>query len=214
MVWRINGQRPFFRYNPLLYQPCRFREFFEIERLMKIYTRTGDQGSTSLIGNERVKKSDLRINAYGTIDELNAILGIARSLKLSSQLDEILVRIQNQLFDMGAELASSDPASLSTSFLTEEMVHQQEQVIDQLESELSALKNFILPGGTQTAAVVHLARCVCRRAEREIVALAETVPIREVLIQYVNRLSDLLFVVARSANAEAGENDVPWIKDR
>ena len=181
---------------------------------MKIYTRTGDEGSTSLIGNERVKKSDLRLNAYGTIDELNAVLGIARSLEMPTELDRVLEAIQNQLFDLGAELASSDPANSNTSFLTEEMVQYQEQMIDQLENELPALKNFILPGGTQTAAVVHLARCVCRRAEREIVALAETVPLREVLIQYVNRLSDLLFVLARSLNSKAGENDVPWIKAR
>ncbi len=181
---------------------------------MKIYTRTGDQGSTSLFGNRRVSKSDLRIAAIGAIDELNALLGLVRAEGLSSRCDEIVLRLQNQLFDLGAELATPDPGDRGTDFLQPEDIAQQETVIDELEKGLAPLTAFILPGGTQAAATLHLARCVCRRAEREIVALATEAEIREIVLRFVNRTSDLLFVLARTANAEAGTADVSWEKSR
>jgi len=179
---------------------------------MKIYTRTGDRGSTSLIGNERVPKCDLRICAYGTIDELNAVLGIARAFGLPGRLDEMIRQLQNQLFDLGAELASPDPGKRGTEFLQESVLSEQEEWIDAFEQELPPLTNFVLPGGTQAAAALHLARCVCRRAEREIVVLSQTAAVRELVLKYVNRTSDLLFILARMANREAGTADVPWKK--
>lgn len=181
---------------------------------MKIYTRTGDQGLTSLFGNQRVSKCEPRISAFGTVDELNAVLGIARADGLSLKCDEIVSRLQNQLFDLGAELACPDPTAKGTAILQAEDIAQQEAIIDELEKDLTPLTVFILPGGTKSAATLHLARCVCRRAEREIVALAQEVPIRELVLEFMNRTSDLLFVVARKENAEAGTPDVPWSKSR
>ncbi len=179
---------------------------------MKIYTRTGDLGMTSLFGNEQVPKSDPRLAAYGTIDELNAVLGLARAEGLGQRADKILSKLQNQLFDLGAELATPDPEHRGTALIQVADVTEQEAIIDELEKDLSPLTAFILPGGTRAAATLHLARCVCRRAEREIVALAEQTPIRELLIKYVNRTSDLLFVLARVVNAEVGVADKPWSK--
>ncbi|MCH2595187.1 MAG: cob(I)yrinic acid a,c-diamide adenosyltransferase [Pirellulales bacterium] len=179
---------------------------------MKIYTLTGDQGTTSLVGNQRVQKCDLRICSYGTIDELNALLGLVRAEGLSPRLDEIVNLLQNQLFDLGAELASPNPTERSTDFLVESTITEQEKWIDTFEEELPALTNFILPGGSQSGALLHLARTVCRRAEREIVALSQTAPVREIVLKYVNRLSDLLFMMARVANAGMGVDDVLWKK--
>ena len=181
---------------------------------MKIYTRTGDQGSTSLFGNDRVSKSDLRIRSYGMIDELNAVLGLARAEGLPKRCDEVALRLQNQLFDLGAELASADPQQRGTDILQAVDIAEQEAVIDELEQALTPLTAFILPGGSKGAATLHLARCVCRRAEREIVALTEEAQIREIVLKFVNRTSDLLFVLARSANAAAKTPDVPWTKSR
>jgi len=189
---------------------------------MKIYTRTGDEGSTSLFGNERVLKCDLRISTIGTVDELNALLGIVRAEGLPAQCDEVVLRLQNQLFDLGAELATLDSGDRGTDILQAEDIAKQEAVIDALEEGLVALTEFILPGGTKAAATLHLARCVCRRAEREIVALdqqprvqqarAAEAPIRKIVLEFINRTSDLLFVLARVANAESGTADVPWKK--
>ncbi len=181
---------------------------------MKIYTRTGDQGTTSLCGNQRVSKSGLRLSAFGTVDELNALLGLALAEGLPDRCGEVVLRLQNQLFDLGAELASPDPKQSGTEILRASDVQGQEAVIDELEQELAPLTTFILPGGTQAAATLHLARCVCRRAEREIVALAEDVSLREIVLKFVNRTSDMLFVLARTANAEAGTVDVPWAQSR
>ena len=181
---------------------------------MKIYTRTGDQGSTSLLGNKRVPKSDLRLATYGTVDELNAVLGLARAEGLSSRCNEIVLRLQNQLFDLGAELATPDPGDRGTEFLQPGDIAQQETIINEMKKGLAPLTAFILPGGTRAAATLHLARCVCRRAEREIVALAAESPLRDVVLEFINRTSDLLFVLARTANAEAGTADVPWEKSR
>ncbi len=179
---------------------------------MKIYTRTGDQGSTSLFGNERVSKCDLRINAIGAVDELNAVLGLARALGLFSRCDEVVLRLQNQLFDLGAELATPDAGARGTDILQAQDIAEQEATIDEFEHGLAPLTAFVLPGGTKAAATLHMARCVCRRAEREIVALAADVPIREIVLKFINRTSDLLFVLARATNAEAGMADVPWRK--
>lgn len=187
---------------------------------MKIYTRTGDQGSTALYGNQRVSKSDLRISVLGTVDELNALLGVARAEGLPPQPDNAVLSLQNQLFDLGAELATpdpdkpSDPDKHSTQLLQPKHIAQQEALIDQLEQTLSPLTAFILPGGTRAAATLHLARSVCRRAEREIVELSQTTPIRKIVLEFVNRTSDLLFVLARTANAAANTPDVPWQKSQ
>jgi cob(I)alamin adenosyltransferase len=181
---------------------------------MKIYTRTGDQGSTSLFGNQRVPKCELRLCTFGTVDELNAVLGLVRAEDMSERCDQIAARLQNQLFDLGAELATPDPADRGTEILQEADVAQQEAIIDELSAALTPLSAFILPGGAKAAALLHLARCVCRRAEREIVALAQDVEIRETVLHFINRTSDLLFVLARTVNAEAGVEDVPWKKSQ
>ncbi len=171
---------------------------------MKIYTRTGDQGATALLGNHRVQKNDLRICAYGTVDELNAVLGVARASGLTPAAEAIVERLQHELFQLGAELASPNPAQSGVTVISAEAVSQLETWIDTCEAELSPLTNFVLPAGCQQAATLHLARCICRRAEREIVALGHQQPVREQALQYVNRLSDLLFVMARQANAAGG----------
>ena len=181
---------------------------------MKIYTRTGDQGSTSLFGNQRVRKCDLRLGAFGTVDELNAVLGLARADGLPERCDQIVARLQNQLFDLGAELATPDASDRGTEILQEEDVAQQEAIIDDLEACLTPLNAFILPGGVKGAATLHLARCVCRRAERDIVALTHETAIRDTVLQFINRTSDLLFVLARTVNAAAGAGDVPWSRSR
>ncbi|NOY30333.1 MAG: cob(I)yrinic acid a,c-diamide adenosyltransferase [Planctomycetes bacterium] len=179
---------------------------------MKIYTRTGDQGSTGLFGGGRVAKCDLRICACGALDELNAMLGAARSMGVSPRIDDILKLLQNRMFDLGAELASPQARDRGTQFLQEADVAELESFIDSLEETLPELKAFILPGGSQATSFLHIARSVCRRAEREMVALAQTAELRDTLIKYVNRASDLLFVLARTANAEAKIDDVPWEK--
>ncbi len=177
---------------------------------MKIYTRSGDQGSTSLFGGGRVSKCDLRIGAYGTLDELNATLGVARSVGVPAQIDEILYLLQNRIFDLGAELANPKAGDREAGLLQDSDVGELELLIDSLEETLPGLKNFILPGGTPGAAALHLARCVCRRAEREIVALSQASAVRDTVIKYVNRTSDLLFVLARVANAAEEVADVAW----
>jgi cob(I)alamin adenosyltransferase len=179
---------------------------------MKIYTRTGDDGTTGLFGGGRVSKTDSRLAAYGAVDELNAVLGIARSAGPSARCDAMLASLQNQMFDLGAELATPDPDQHASQFLTDAVISQLETWIDSLEEDLAPLKTFVLPGGSPLASALHLARCVCRRAEREIVELAGTAPVRPLVLKYVNRVSDLLFVLARTANAEAGIGDVPWKK--
>ncbi len=177
---------------------------------MKIYTRTGDTGETGLLGGVRVKKHDLRIEAYGTVDELNAVLGVVRAARPSSRVDQILDHIQNELFSVGAELATPTTAGSHFGRVEESQVARLEEMIDLCETDLSPLKNFILPGGTPAAAQLHLARTVCRRAERLVVALSESSAVSPQLVVYLNRLSDLLFVLARYENAHAGVADVKW----
>lgn len=184
--------------------------------MTKIYTRTGDGGETSLFGGGRVPKDDLRVRAYGTIDELNAVIGVARTAEPPPEIDRILERLQHQLFDLGAELATRDatPAAGHVMRVTPERVAALEQDIDRFEAFLPPLRQFVLPGGTPAAAALHQARTVARRAEREIVRLAGREPINPELLKYVNRLSDLLFVLARAANHAAGRPDVFWTSSR
>lgn len=178
---------------------------------MKIYTRTGDSGETGLFGGPRVPKNDLRISAYGSIDELNAALGLAGLHSESSLLAPLIVQFQNELFAVGAELATSDPAAHGTNLIAASHVKFMEATIDSLESALSPLKQFILPGGTALSAALHLARTICRRSERDLVSLIRSgTSVRNELLHYLNRLGDLLFVMARYANHEAGKPDVPW----
>jgi cob(I)alamin adenosyltransferase len=180
---------------------------------MKIYTKTGDAGETGLFGGPRVSKDSPRIEAYGTVDELNALLGLVRLEPLPEEIERMLAKIQNQLFDLGAELASPEPDRKGTNILGESQIAWQETLIDRFETELLPLKAFILPGGTRGAALLHVARCVCRRAERCVVTLQRTEPLSTVPIVYLNRLSDLLFVAARVVNHRAGVADVPWEKN-
>lgn len=185
--------------------------------MAKIYTRTGDRGGTSLYGGQRVGKDDTRITAFGTVDELNAVLGLAvaeaaRGDGLPAGMDELLAVIQHQLFDLGAELATSSPQDRGTDVLNFQHVADLESAIDRWEADLEPLKTFVLPGGCTAAAWLHLARGVCRRAERWIVALAANEPVRPEVMAYVNRLGDLLFVLARAANRAAGVPDVIWKK--
>ena len=177
---------------------------------MKIYTRTGDAGETGLLGGVRVKKHDPRIEAYGTVDELNAVLGVVRASHPSQRVAQILEHIQNELFSVGAELATPTPEGSHFGRIDEPHVARLEEMIDLCEAELEPLRNFILPGGSLAAAHLHLARTVCRRAERFVVKLAETSPVSPQVIVYLNRLGDLLFVLARFENQRAGVPDVKW----
>ena len=179
---------------------------------MKIYTRTGDDGSTGLLGPGRVSKSAPRVEAYGSVDELNAFLGVARALDRQSGLAESLGPIQEQLFKIGAELATTTPAMTEKlERLSEDEVAALEQWIDRLELDLPKLTHFILPGGSPLAAQLHACRAVCRRAERRLVALAEVEAVEPRLIRYLNRLGDLLFVMARWCNQREGVGETPWL---
>jgi cob(I)alamin adenosyltransferase len=178
---------------------------------LRIYTRTGDLGETSLFDGTRVSKADLRVDAYGEVDELNAWLGLARASRLDPDLDAALAGIQRDLFALGARLA--DPAAriaarVAKASLVEEDVTRLERSIDRLEAELPPLSRFILAGGTPSGAALHVARAVCRRAERRIVSLEPASD--PLLVRYINRLSDLLFVLARVVNHRAGVPETEW----
>ncbi|MFT4934288.1 MAG: cob(I)alamin adenosyltransferase [Pseudoalteromonas distincta] len=181
--------------------------------LNRIYTRTGDGGATRLANGAEVAKTDLRVEAYGSVDETNACLGLARlHTGDDALLDPMLKRIQNDLFDLGADLANppapdEDPARVLR--VTDGQVTRLEEEIDQINADLSPLTSFVLPGGTPAAAALHQARTVCRRAERAAVHLAQTEPVATPALKYLNRLSDLLFVAARRANGQ-GALDVLW----
>jgi cob(I)alamin adenosyltransferase len=173
---------------------------------MKIYTRTGDSGETSLFGGSRVAKDDPRIEAYGTIDELNSAIGVARATWPSSSIDKQLNAIQSDLFDIGAHLAA--PGNDRFAGVEPRRIEELERAIDAMESELQPLTNFIIPGGSLAAAELHIARTVCRRAERRVVALEDN----PATVAYLNRLSDYLFVAARYANRGHGVPDTPWLR--
>jgi cob(I)alamin adenosyltransferase len=178
----------------------------------RIYTKTGDDGTTGLFGGTRVSKDHLRIHAYGTVDELNAVVGMALSHELADDLREHLLRISSDLFTVGADLATplDPPPVYEIPRVTEEHVADLERRIDAYDAELEPLKNFILPGGTVAASQLHLARTICRRAERITVALAAHEDVGAFVIRYLNRLSDYLFTAARLANHRAGIADTPW----
>jgi cob(I)alamin adenosyltransferase len=176
--------------------------------MARIYTKTGDEGETGLFGGGRVPKDDPRVAAYGEVDELNAAVGFAASLDPQGSDGAFLQTIQRDLFTIGAELASPDPAK--APHIGEPQIGMLEHMIDGHEAKLAPLKKFILPGGTPKAAAFHLARTVCRRAERAVVALARQQKISPAIVRYLNRLSDLLFVLARATNAQAGRPDVQW----
>ena len=178
---------------------------------MKIYTTTGDNGETSLYGGRRVPKDSLRIESYGTVDELNSALGVARAWKPAPDIDGILVRIQNKLFVLGADLATpEDKKGASVERIRNEDVKDLERTIDTFDSQLKPLASFILPGGSHLAAQLHLARTICRRAERLVVRLSREEKIESTCIVFLNRISDLLFVLARYANKLDGQEEMPW----
>lgn len=180
----------------------------------KIYTRTGDEGDTGLFGGGRVPKDHPRVEAYGDIDELNAAIGLARSIESMPRIDEILVPVQRDLFSLGALLATPDREKmreqLAKARLDDERIAQLERAIDDCEAELEPLKAFVLPGGTPKAAALHVARTVCRRAERRVVSFMRDDAVPALAGIYLNRLSDLLFMLARVATKRAGAGEVTW----
>ncbi len=181
---------------------------------MKIYTKTGDRGETGLFGGGRTAKDDPRVVAYGEVDELNSALGVARAAEPANLFDVELEAIQRDLFALGGHLATPDPdkvrKALAKAELSAGRVMEFERAIDAADAELPPLRAFILPGGTPKAAALHLARTVCRRAERSVVALARQAEVPELFLTYLNRLSDYLFTLARLANHRAGHGDVTW----
>jgi cob(I)alamin adenosyltransferase len=181
---------------------------------MKLYTKGGDTGETGLLGGRRVSKDDLRVHAYGEVDELNAHIGFALALDPPDFARALLESVQRDLFTIGAELAAPDPVKvakhLPDPLLSQREIEALERAIDEHDAALPPLRRFILPGGTPKAAALHVARGACRRAERAVVSLARQAPMSPAILTYVNRLSDLLFVLARAANAQAGRSDVAW----
>ncbi len=167
-------------------------------RITRVYTKTGDKGETSLVGGARVSKSSPRVEAYGDVDELNSLIGLVRAKLHDEEIDEALALIQNDLFTLGSDLAS--PAEIEVPRITSSFVTSLEEITDRLLEQLEPLKEFILPGGSESGAALHFARTVARRAERRIVALSEIENINPEAITYINRLSDLLFIIARVTN--------------
>ena len=181
---------------------------------MKIYTRTGDTGETALFGGGRVPKDHPRVAAYGDVDELNSVIGLIRATEPADLFDPLLESIQRDLFSIGGHLATPDPErvrkALEKATLSPERVRAFERAMDEADQELEPLKAFVLPAGTPKASALHLGRTVCRRAERSVVHLARDNDVPELFVVYLNRLSDLLFTLARLANHRAGVGDVPW----
>lgn len=180
---------------------------------MKIYTKTGDSGETGLVGGKRLGKDSLRIRAYGDVDELNALLGVCRAHNAPRELDDMLKGLQHRLFDLGSDLATPLDSKVKVPRITEKHVGQMESWIDSIDERVAPLTHFILPGGCPLAARLHAARTVCRRAERGIVALQKEEPVGPFVIQFVNRLGDLLFMMARLANSLEGSPEEPWEKE-
>lgn len=178
---------------------------------MKIYTKTGDKGTTALLGGARVSKANLRIEAYGTIDELNAYMGLLRDQSVNKKREALIHHIQNQLFSIGSLLAAQPGKKLDyLPGLQEKDVLVLESAIDEMNDMLPEMKNFILPGGHQSVSFCHIARCVCRRAERKVVALAEHEEIADRIVIFLNRLSDYLFVLSRMMAQELGAQEIIW----
>ncbi|MGD9762255.1 MAG: cob(I)yrinic acid a,c-diamide adenosyltransferase [Candidatus Binatia bacterium] len=186
--------------------------------ITRVYTRTGDRGTTALVGGERVAKDSRRVECYGAIDELNAVLGLVRSVNATAapgaaraRLDEILKRLQNELFDLGSELATPPQAEYEAMFkVGTEDVRALEALMDDCQQDLEPLQSFVLPGGGLVSAFLHQARTVCRRAEREIIRLSREETIGDQIIPYINRLSDLLFVLSRWIAKQSGEGEYLW----
>tara|TARA_R100001143_G_C3360013_1_gene134858 strand:- start:1468 stop:2010 length:543 start_codon:yes stop_codon:yes gene_type:complete len=178
---------------------------------MKIYTKRGDQGTTSLFGGTNIEKSHIRLHAYGTVDELNSVLGMSLSNTMSDKGRKIVTDIQTQLFVLGADLATPETKKTKINRIGTAEIETLEGWIDELEDELPALTSFILPGGIQSGAFLHLARTVCRRAERHAVDLKKNDSVSSESIIYLNRLSDLLFVLARFENKKAGAEEIKWL---
>lgn len=177
----------------------------------KIYTKTGDQGSTSLFGGRRVSKSHLRIDSYGTVDELNSYIGFLRDVTEDESIRTFLKEIQDRLFTIGANLASDPEKELPSPDITMTDVERLEEQMDQMDAALPPLRNFILPGGHMTVSVCHIARTVCRRAERLVVSLAQEEKVADIILKYLNRLSDYLFILARKIGKDLGAEEVIWI---
>jgi cob(I)alamin adenosyltransferase len=178
---------------------------------VKIYTKTGDKGQTSLIGGTRVFKSHDRIHAYGTVDELNSYLGLVRDQEVNANRRELLKEIQDRLFTIGSSLASDpEKSTMKIPDLLESDVTLLEEEIDRMNAQLPDLRFFVLPGGHQSVSFCHLARCVCRRAERLSIGLSQEEYVNELVIKYLNRLSDYLFVLSRMMTQELGAEEIPW----
>ena len=178
---------------------------------MKIYTKTGDKGTTALFGGKRVSKADLRIETYGTIDELNSYIGLVRDQEVNAKRKNILVEIQDRLFTMGSILAT-EPGNTKVKVpsLVESDITVLEKEIDAMDAELPPMKSFVLPGGHQSVSFCHVARTVCRRGERLVIALDAQEKVEQIIIQYLNRLSDYLFMLSRKMTAELGAEETPW----
>ncbi len=178
---------------------------------MKIYTKTGDAGTTSLFGGKRVPKSDLRIETYGTVDELNSWIGLLRDQPVNEKRQHVLIEIQDRLFTIGSLLAT-EPGNtkVKTPALSEEDVNYLEKEIDNMDTQLPPMRAFVLPGGHQSVSFCHITRTVCRRAERLVIALHAAEPVNELVIKYLNRLSDYLFVLSRLMTQELQANEIPW----
>ena len=180
-------------------------------RLTRIYTRLGDDGDTHLGDMSRVRKTSPRVIAYGDVDELNSVIGLVRQHELPARYDGWLARIQNDLFDLGADLCVPEGGEGEHLRVTPEQVKRLERICDEVNETLEDLTSFVLPGGSPAAAALHLGRTVCRRAERAVVALGDTEPLNPDTVRYLNRLSDLLFILARGANVATGGGDVLWL---
>lgn len=182
--------------------------------MARIYTRTGDDGTTGLAGGSRVSKGDPRMDAIGEVDELNASLGLARAVGLRPETDALLLEVQSHLFSLGAELASNEGSPYAVRDLEVRQVDLLERAVDRMEDSLPPLKNFILPAGTTGACALHVARGVARRAERAVTRFGDHIQLRSELRHYLNRLSDVLFVAARYENAGAGVGETLWTRDQ
>ena len=178
---------------------------------MKIYTKTGDKGETSLLGGKRIPKSDLRIDAYGTVDELNSYIGLLRDQAVNSERSDQLTQIQERLFTLGSSLAAEPGKNnIIKPDIHSADIEMLEKEIDDIDKQLPPLKNFILPGGHESVSICHITRCVCRRAERLVVALNQTEEVDNLVIQYLNRLSDYLFALSRLISKQTEANEIPW----
>jgi cob(I)alamin adenosyltransferase len=178
---------------------------------MKIYTKKGDKGETSLLGGARVAKSHIRIESYGTVDELNSWIGLIRDQNISAETKKILIHIQDRLFTIGSHLAS-DPTKhgIKIPDIKEEDVTALEKEMDKMNETLPEMKNFVLPGGHKTVSYCHIARCICRRAERCVVNLASEEKVEDIIVKYLNRLSDYLFVLSRKLSHDLNAEEIPW----